>query len=70
MIEHHSVKNLIVGAILTGGPNVRKVYEKVEVFNPNNQRVCEMPDLPGDEQILTRSTKTDCHSNPILPPLT
>ena len=52
MIEHHSVKNLIVGAILTGGPNRNKPYKKVEVFNPNNQRVCEMPEMSGDEQIL------------------
>ena len=54
MIEHHSVKNLIVGAILTGGPNVIQnlAYKKVEVFNPFSQRVCEMPDLIGDEQII------------------
>ena len=54
MIEHHSVKNLIVGAILTGGPNVIQnlAYKKVEVFNPFSQRVCEMPDLSGDEQIF------------------
>ena len=25
---------------------------KFEVFNPYNQRVCEMPDLIGDEQIF------------------
>ena len=39
--------------ILTGGPNKNKPYIKVEVFNPNNQRVCEMPDLSNDlyEQI-------------------
>ena len=46
MIEHHSVKNLIVGAIVVG------INRKVEVFNPLNQRVCEMPDLPGDDQFI------------------
>ena len=54
MIEHQSVKNLIVGAIVIG---IVKMFDgyfggKVEVFNPYNQRVCEMPDLIGDEQIF------------------
>ena len=54
MIENHSVKNLIVGAIVIG---LVKLYgghyhQKSEVFNPYNQRVCEMPDLIGDEQIF------------------
>ena len=69
MIKHHSVKNLIVGAIVTG-QIFNSESRRVEVFNPLNQKVCEMPFLPGDEQILIRSTKSDCHSNPILPPLT
>ena len=49
MIEHLSVKNLIVGAIITGR-NAKLEYSngKVEVFNPLNQRVCEMPDLKGN----------------------
>ena len=52
MIGHHSVKNLVVGAIVTGttGPcwyvGTTCSERKVEVFNPFNQRVCEMPDLP------------------------
>ena len=54
MIEHQSVKNLIVGAIVIG---IVKMFDgyfggKVEVFNPYNQRVCEMPDLIGDTRIL------------------
>ena len=64
------MKNLIVGAIVTGqimDSGGQKINGRVEVFNPFNQRVCEMPILPGDEQILTRSTKSECHSNPILP---
>ena len=52
MIEHHSVKNLIVGAILTGGLRWGVPHQKVEVFNPFNQMACEMPDLSGDEQIF------------------
>ena len=51
MIENHSVKNLIVGAIVIG---MVKMFDanyggKFEVFNPYNQRVCEMPDLIGDK---------------------
>ena len=54
MIEHQSVKNLIVGAIVIGmvkmfDGNGRKNGKKIEVFNPYRQRVCNMPDLPGDE---------------------
>ena len=57
MIGHHSVKNLVVGAIVTGttGPCCNPAMcsdKKVEVFNPFNQRVCEMPDLPGNEHIF------------------
>ena len=56
MIEHQSVKNLIVGAIVIGLLNIwgdRDRYRgRFEVFNPFSQRVCEMPDLIGDEQIF------------------
>ena len=46
------MKNLIVGAIVIG---LVKLYgghyhQKSEVFNPYNQRVCEMPDSLGDER--------------------
>ena len=48
------MKSLIVGAIVIGlVKNFDGHYRrKFEVFNPYNQRVCEMPDLPGDEQIF------------------
>ena len=54
MIEHQSVKNLIVGAIVIGMVKIfgGQYRQKSEVFNPYNQRVCEMPDLIGDEQIF------------------
>ena len=55
MIEHQSVKNLIVGAIVIGMVKMFDGYyrKKFEVFNPYNQRVCEMPDfIQGDEQIF------------------
>ena len=49
------MKNLIVGAIVTGlirDSGRKKIHGRVEVFNPLNQRVCEMPDLPGDDQFI------------------
>ena len=55
MIEHHSVKNLVVGAIVTshiGKYDTSKSRNPVDVFNPFNQRLCEMPDLPGNEHIF------------------
>ena len=48
------MKNLIVGAIVIGLLKIRGGHYrgKFEVFNPFSQRVCEMPDLIGDEQIF------------------
>ena len=46
LIEHHSLTNLIVGAILTGLKDPNGYMKRVQVFNPFSQRICEMPSLP------------------------
>ena len=54
LIEHHSLTNLIAGAIVTGLEQSQKsrygvwgVYHNgVEVFNPSTKRVCKMASLP------------------------
>ena len=56
LIEHHSLTNLIAGAIVTGLEQSQKsrygvwgVYHNgVEVFNPSTKRVCKMASLDLD----------------------
>ena len=70
LIEHHSLTNLIAGAILTGlyepdpefkteNPDGSRTWfhTGVEVFNPFNKRVCKMASLPKD---ATSGTTTMC----------
>ena len=45
-----------------------KSYQKVEVFNPLNQRVCEMPDLmPGKSLIQNPDLQALDHYDQIFP---
>ena len=69
LIEHHSLTNLIAGAILTGlyepdpefkteNPDGSRTWfhTGVEVFNPFNKRVCKMASMPIDRRSLLSSS--------------